>query len=376
MQTKNLIDGILAITLALVMTMGNILAGSTANVLASTTNLHAMLPTIRMGENAPMTREEFMDWREQKGIRHFSIDGRIYPAGIFFNGNHGRAFRYGEITDMILHVYLMPGSVSESRELTAQEPANVPGPETSPSPGQIPASPVTFDNLTAVLFSDEELTALIEGTPHTGPLETRSTINLPNRRLTETELKAWIADYNDVGGASAFEIGVVREINRVRVRYGLHPLALCPALMMSARFKVQEFGDLQYFGHISPVYGSPALSSQMFGVTGFANETLTQSGSNGAPALLSTPESIVNGMLASTRGHREILLNPRLSSVGFGAFFSPNSRGASGNTTHMFYFATHFGVIHDIASTGGTEIFHSGLPVFLGYMPSQNIQEI
>jgi uncharacterized protein YkwD len=119
--------------------------------------------------------------------------------------------------------------------------------------------------------------------------------------------------------------------------------------MMSARLKTQEFGDLQYFNHQSIVHGSPTGASRMFGFDGGVAETMTRAGTNttGTPTLRSTPESIVAGMMASNRGHREILLNPNLQSVGFGAFFSPNSRGRDGNMTHMFYFVTKFGVTHD-----------------------------
>jgi uncharacterized protein YkwD len=73
---------------------------------------------------------------------------------------------------------------------------------------------------------------------------------------------------------------------------------------------------------------------------------MTRIGSNGEPDLFTTPERIVSGMMASNRGHRELLLNPRLSTVGFGAFFSPNSRDANGDMTHMFYFVTKFGATH------------------------------
>jgi uncharacterized protein YkwD len=149
-----------------------------------------------------------------------------------------------------------------------------------------------------------------------------------------------------MGGATVFELAVVREVNRVRERYGLRPLALDPALMMSARLKTQEFGDLQYFAHTSPVHGSPTQASRMLGFEGFGvSETLTQSGSNttGTPELRTNAERVVGGMLASTRGHRDILLNPNLYSVGFGSFFSPNSTGRNGNMTHMFYHATMFG---------------------------------
>jgi uncharacterized protein YkwD len=112
--------------------------------------------------------------------------------------------------------------------------------------------------------------------------------------------------------------------------------------MMSARLKTQEFGDLQHFSHYSPVHGSISEAAHMFGFEGFASEAITRSGSSGAPIFRTNPERIVGGMLASTRGHRDILLSPYVYSVGFGAFFSPNSRGARGNMSHMFYFATKF----------------------------------
>jgi uncharacterized protein YkwD len=208
--------------------------------------------------------------------------------------------------------------------------------------------PVIFDDITPILFSDEELTVMIDNVPNEGPFETRSAITLPNRSLTESELAAWINEYNnEIGGASAFELGVIREVNRVRAQHGLRPLKLSPALMMSARLKTHEFADLQYYSHTSIVHGSPTAASRMFGFEGSVAESMTRAGSNGEPWLFSTSESIVAGMMASNRGHREILLNPNLQSVGFGAFFSPNSRGRDGNMTHMFYFVTKFGAVHD-----------------------------
>ena len=84
----------------------------------------------------------------------------------------------------------------------------------------------------------------------------------------------------------------------------------------------------------------------MFGFEGgHVSETITQAGSNGMPSFRSTPEGIVRGMLASTRGHRDILLNPNAYSVGFGASFSPDSTGRNGDMSHMFYFATKFGFL-------------------------------
>jgi len=186
---------------------------------------------------------------------------------------------------------------------------------------------------------------MIASVPTQNPLDAISSITLPNRRLTEVELLVWIAEYNEMGGVTAFELAVVREVNRVRAYNGLHPLALDPALMMSARLKTQEFGDLQYFGHRSPVHGGVTEAALMFGFEGLGvSEAITRSGSNGTVSFTTNAERIVEGMLVSSRGHRELLLNPSAYSVGFGAFFSPNSTGPGGNMSHMFYFATKFGV--------------------------------
>ena len=332
---KNSFRKIVTIGLALVIFASNFYSGAT-EIFAT----YESVPTIRMGDNTPMTRDEFMEWRMTRGFRHLNINGRIYPAEIFFNWNNGKAFSYGELRDGILYVFPHPGAVSESRSvyittIPCEEEIHRSNPE---------LSPVIFTELTPLLFSDDELTSMIGRVPHQNPLDTQSAITLPNRRLTESELAAWITEYIEMGGATAFEVTVVREVNRVRERYGLRPLALDPALMMSARMKTQEFADLQYFDHTSPVHGSVTRAARMLGFEGgFATETLTQSGSNGAVEFRTNGERVVGGMLASSRGHRDILLNPNLYSVGFGSFFSPNSTGRCGNMSHMFYLATKFG---------------------------------
>jgi len=327
--------------------------------------------TIRIGNNDPMTRIEFDEWRNRRGIRFFNFEGRIYPAGIFFiwGSANGQAFSYGELKDGILPVAYRPSEAGNSNTSSQTSPSvnepaiqdtvnanndsNASGTnntnetaisDTQSSDEDIYPTPITFTDLMPILFSDEELAEMIERVSHQNPMDVRSTITLPNRRLTEYELATWIDEYNEMGGVTAFELAVVREINRVRVQHGLNPLALDPALMLSTRHKTQEFGDLQYQSHNSPVSGSPSTAARMFGFEGHGvAETITQSGSSSAPIFRATPEGIVRGMLASTRGHREILLNSNIRSVGFGAFFSPHSIGANGRMSHMFYFATKFG---------------------------------
>ena len=335
LKLNNVYKKFTALGLALIMLVGIYNGIGTVEVSAA-----ANVPTIVMGDNAPMTRDEFMEWRTQRGIRHINIDGRIYSAGIFFDWANGQSFNYGELNGGILHVTLRANVIAEN---------NVPSQNTPTISAQPPLSggsytPVIFTDTKPILFSYDELTAMIESVPHQNPLDVQSEITLPNRRLTEAELEAWIDEYNKMGGVMAFELAVVREINRVREQYGLNPLALDPTLMMAARLKTQEFGDLQYQAHISPVHGRPAEAARMFGFEGSGvSETFTQSGSNGTPEFRTNAERVVGGMLASTRGHREILLNPNLYSVGFGASFSPYSTGRNNNMSHMFYFVTKFG---------------------------------
>lgn len=334
---KNAYGKFVLLGFVMVILAGIVHSGAT-EVFAAVENV----PTIRMGDNAPMTRDELMEWSSQRGIRHFNIDGRIYPVCIFFNGAIGKSFRYGELNGKILPVILLPGVASENRSVLVQEISDANEIEQNSRN----FTPVIFTDSTPILFSDDELTAMIESVPHQNPLDIRSSITLPNRRLTESELTSWVDEYNEMSGATAFEIAVVREVNRARAQYGLRSLALDPTLMMSARLKTQEFGDLQYFGHHSPVHGSPTEAARMVGFEGWwVAETITQSGSSSTPSFRSTPEGVVRGMLASTRGHKEILLNPNTFSVGFGSFFSPHSTGRNGNMSHMFYYATKFGFI-------------------------------
>jgi len=336
MKTK--FKSIFAFGLALMMIVSSLYFGVGAiNIYAE----NESLPTIQMGDNAPMTRDEFMDWREQRDIRHFSIEGRVMPAGAFFDWYSGNVFRYGELKDMVLYVYLVPNASSNNRIPSDAPTVEAPVIGIPPTPND--TSPVIFYDLTPIFFSDDELTAMIESVPLEWSMDIRSSITLPNRSLTESELEAWINEYNEMGGATAFELGVIREVNRVRERYGLHPLALSPALMMSSRLKAQEFADLQYYNHNSPVHGMPwQAATRLFGVEGFVGENMAKSGNSGVPRFVSTPERVVGGMLASDRGHRELLLHPNLYSVGFGTVFSPNSTGAGGNMSHMFYYVTQF----------------------------------
>jgi len=118
LRMKNLYKGFILLGFTLIVFVGSIRNGIGAvEVFAST----GSAPTIRMGDNVPMTRDEFVDWKSQKGIRFFNIDGRIYPASIFFDWGSGKSFTYADYpTDGILPVALRSGVVSNSK-ISVQE---------------------------------------------------------------------------------------------------------------------------------------------------------------------------------------------------------------------------------------------------------------
>jgi len=159
--------------------------------------------------------------------------------------------------------------------------------------------------------------------------------NLPNRPLTQDELNAWTAHYNAAGGASAFELEVIRLINAERTTRGGTALTIDPALMMATRFKSQNMANLGYFSHTSPIYAtnpndySPGIIAQMFGGPRTPSENIAQSGN-------ATPESIIT-MWMNSEGHRNNILNTNSRTIGAGAY---SVETVSGNRTRTNTFVT------------------------------------
>jgi uncharacterized protein YkwD len=162
---------------------------------------------------------------------------------------------------------------------------------------------------------DVELVANAELPPTPSHLDTRSANILPDRRLTEHELNAWVYEYHALGGANTFELEVVKLINEVRVEHGLYPLAISPNLMLAARFHSQEMVDHNYFAHRSAIYGRATDRAEMFG---HENE---REGVYGVRENIgsghATPQSVVNSWLNSP-SHRAAVLGERYVSVGVG----------------------------------------------------------
>ena len=163
-----------------------------------------------------------------------------------------------------------------------------------------------------VLLSSAELIVLAENAPSW--IETRSNIILPDRRITDAELQAWIEEYHALGGINAFELEVIRLINELRVGYGLQPLAINIELSMASRFHSQETIDRnRRITHISPHHGhSSYRAMDMFG-----HITAVQENMSGSVNGNSSPQQVVEGWLNSP-GHRVTMLNPARDNVGIG----------------------------------------------------------
>ena len=114
-----------------------------------------------------------------------------------------------------------------------------------------------------------------------------------------------------MGGASAFELEVVRIVNEIRADHGLNQLVIDQTLMMAARFYAQTMANLDLpLGHREGPYGGSRETLQAFGFTGAA----AMNGSAGRW----TAQGLVDGWMNSP-GHRDNILSPRAVSIGVGS---------------------------------------------------------
>lgn len=98
-------------------------------------------------------------------------------------------------------------------------------------------------------------------------------------------------------------------VNQERIKAGVAPLTLNEKLCDMARFKLNEMDELGYYGHTSPVYGSPSEMAKAFGIT--------NRGCGENLAGVSTPDEAMEGWMSS-EGHRANILNPKYTQIGIG----------------------------------------------------------
>jgi len=144
-------------------------------------------------------------------------------------------------------------------------------------------------------------------------------MTLPNRRLTDEERQEWIEIYNYNGGASEFELEVVRLVNEIRADNNLSLLTIDPVLMLAGRFYAQtmsEHGALSHnIGAYSVENATHGASANVVRAFGGQLSWGAGNGSSGQP----TPERVVNSWMNS-EGHRRYILAPEHRYIGVGRF--------------------------------------------------------
>ncbi|MDE3113736.1 MAG: CvpA family protein [Chloroflexota bacterium] len=98
-------------------------------------------------------------------------------------------------------------------------------------------------------------------------------------------------------------------VNQQRASVGLSPLALDPRLVPIARQHSEEMFRLKYFGHQSPVTGSPFDRLDAAGIR------YSRAGENLAYA---RSVAVADAGLMASQGHRENILRPEFTRVGIG----------------------------------------------------------
>lgn len=107
-----------------------------------------------------------------------------------------------------------------------------------------------------------------------------------------------------------YEIQVADLVNLERSKAGLSPVRLDPEISYVARFKGGDMMGQQYFGHESPIYGSPPDLLTAFG---FQYKAVAENIARGQR----TPQEVMN-MWMNSYEHRNNILNPIFNVIGVG----------------------------------------------------------
>jgi uncharacterized protein YkwD len=134
---------------------------------------------------------------------------------------------------------------------------------------------------------------------------------LPDRRLTDAERTAWIAEHGEMGGHFAIDLEIVQLVSEVRVQHGLSPVQMDETLMLAARFYAQTMAQWGRLGHNVGPYGSSANVAAAFGAN-------LRWGGNGASTFAGSPQHVVERWMNSP-GHRAYILSPEHRYVGAGS---------------------------------------------------------
>ncbi len=118
-----------------------------------------------------------------------------------------------------------------------------------------------------------------------------------------------LPDDLDLEADAQAEAQMLALVNEARAEIGLRPLALDPRLVPVGRAHSTEMFRLRYFGHISPVTGSP------FDRLAAAGITYSRAGENLAYA---HSVAVAHRGLMESPGHRANILRPEFTRIGIG----------------------------------------------------------
>jgi len=301
---RNRLKSLMGIGLAAVFTVGSF-SSVYVDVHAATAGYE---PTITIHPHGIKNRAEFIARFTDVGMMFFGcIDGinRVYPLKGFFYHYHGRVFidtnvtmehRYhgsDVITARAQKVMLVDGVVSQPRR-------------TATLPLQAATPPQTEQPLAIQAPNDREAPFLY----------TQSAITLPDRRLTASEMQAWIDEYLEMDGMSAFELELVRLTNLERVNHGLNALDICLDLSMASRFQAQTGIGSNARGndislHNTGPFGGSRNTAEAFGIN-------DRRGANAFRNTWINAQEIVDWWMNSP-GHRDNILREGISYIGVGS---------------------------------------------------------
>jgi len=273
------------------------------------------------------TRSEFIRMTNHpRRNGNINFNNNIYTAHDFFNKYQSLSFDHADPTGSgsstingVLFLELRPGRTVEPISNT---PIPVPASVTSniPQPEHVTVNPVTNEvNQQPTPNTNSAITqeVIAEPSRYAPFLYTRSEITLPNRRLSASEMAAWIAEYHENGGANSFELELISLINEVRTEHGLNTLEIDVALMMASRFFGQTIIDLDLLGaqfdaavHQSGPYGGSRGTAEAFGV-------FDRRGGAGQRSAW-TPQEVLNNWMNSLP-HRENIMRSTITYVGAGS---------------------------------------------------------
>lgn len=111
-------------------------------------------------------------------------------------------------------------------------------------------------------------------------------------------------------GLNDEEILLLRKANEERIKYGLPQFSINLKLVELARIKSNEMFEENYFGHISPTYGT---ALDMIKRSGISARVMGAENIAKAKSVLR-----IHNLFMSSKEHRENILNPLHDTIGVG----------------------------------------------------------